>query len=40
VPNDVTAVLTFEEADVVVRSLAELPLDELLQRLENDSDRS
>ncbi len=34
VPNDVTAVLAFEEADVVVSSLAELPLAELLERAE------
>ncbi len=37
VPNDVTAVLAFDEADVVVSSLAELPLAELLERVENPS---
>jgi HAD superfamily hydrolase (TIGR01509 family) len=34
VPNPVTAGLALDEADVVVESLARLPLEELLKRLE------
>ena len=33
VPNPVTATLAFDEADLVLESLADLPLDELLDRL-------
>jgi HAD superfamily hydrolase (TIGR01509 family) len=35
VPNPVTATLALDEADVVVESLADLPLDALLKRLED-----
>jgi hypothetical protein len=34
VPNAVTAGLALDEADLVVESLARLPLDELLARVE------
>jgi len=34
VPNPVTATLALDEADLVVESLAELPFEELLERLE------
>jgi len=34
VPNPVTAGLALEEADLVVQSLAELPLDELLRTID------
>lgn len=33
VPNPVTATLAFDEADLVLESLADLPLDELLDRM-------
>jgi len=33
VPNPVTATLAFDDADLVLESLADLPLDELLDRL-------
>jgi HAD superfamily hydrolase (TIGR01509 family) len=36
VPNPVTATLALDEADIVVDSLADLPLDVLLERLEAD----
>jgi HAD superfamily hydrolase (TIGR01509 family) len=34
VPNPITATLAFEQADLVLESLAELPLSELLERVE------
>lgn len=35
VPNPITATLAFEHADLVLESLAELPLSELLERVEH-----
>jgi HAD superfamily hydrolase (TIGR01509 family) len=37
VPNPITATLAFDEADLVLESFAELPLPQLLERVESDA---